>query len=154
MPAATKITKSLHGLLSSGLTPQKMAFTVALGVSLGILPIFWGTTLLCAFAAFALGLNQPAIQVVNYMSCPLQIMLLLPFYRLGERILPSSTPTPVFGNSGHLMGTLSHMGISTLKAIIAWLLVAPLLALLLYLVLVPVFKRKFPNTATKYAAGC
>src|SRR5258706_253132 len=73
--------------LKQGITPEKIALTIALGALLSVFPILGATTLLCSLAAFALRLNQPIIQVINYLAYPLQIALLIPFYRAGERLL-------------------------------------------------------------------
>lgn len=134
-----KIRNLLLTLLNSGLTPHKLALTVALGVSLGILPVLWGTTLLCAGAACVLGLNQGCIQIVNYLSYPLQLALLAPFYRLGGRLFPQAAAPGGGTGTAHYLGQL---GGATIRAMTAWLIVAPGLALLLYVVLLPLFKRR------------
>jgi hypothetical protein len=41
--------------LVQGITPQKMALTIALGLSLGIFPILGATTTLCALAGLCPG---------------------------------------------------------------------------------------------------
>ena len=135
----------MHAFASSGLTPQQLALTVALGVALGILPILWGTTLLCAAAAFIFRLNQAGMQLVNYLCYPLQLALFLPFYRLGERIFPSSAPASVAGDVHNLSSSFAHMGGALCKAIMAWMLTAPLVMLLLYFVCVVLFRKRFPK---------
>lgn len=69
--------------LSQGTTPRKLAITCALGVVLGIFPLFGTTTLLCLAAALVFRLNIPLIQLVNYIVAPLQLILILPFIKLG-----------------------------------------------------------------------
>lgn len=138
MRIPAKIRTRLMTLLSSGLTPHKLALTVALGVSLGILPLLWGTTLLCAGVAFLFGLNQGGIQIVNYLAYPLQLALLVPFYRLGARLFPAAT---VAGDGG-TVHSLAQLGGATIRAVAAWLVVAPEFALLLYVALLPLFKRR------------
>src|SRR5471032_1986618 len=73
--------------LTQGVTPQKIALTVALGINLAMFPILGSTTLLCAAFAFWFKLNQPIIQLVNWPAYPLQFAMLLPFVRLGEWLL-------------------------------------------------------------------
>jgi uncharacterized protein (DUF2062 family) len=70
--------------LTQGVTPQKIALTIALGINLAMFPILGSTTLLCAAVAFWLKLNQPIIQLVNWLAYPLQFAMLLPFIRIGE----------------------------------------------------------------------
>src|ERR1700727_2535675 len=81
-----KLVRPIAQLLKQGVTPQKLALSMALGVALGIFPAIGLTTALCAMAAFALRLNLPAIQIVNYFMYPAQIALLIPFFRLGEEL--------------------------------------------------------------------
>jgi uncharacterized protein (DUF2062 family) len=90
LPAHTKLLKGARRLilaqLHQGVTPERVALTLVLGAALAVFPILGATTLLCAGAALCLRLNQPAIQLVNYFCYPLQLALLVPFYRLGERL--------------------------------------------------------------------
>jgi hypothetical protein len=72
-------------LLRQGVSPEKVALTIALGIILGVTPVLGSTVLLCTLAATVLRLNLPAIQLVNGVVYPLQFILLIPFYRLGVR---------------------------------------------------------------------
>src|ERR1700693_6100509 len=81
-----RLRKSFMALLQQGITPEKLALSVALGITLGIFPVLGSTTLLCAIAGLFLGLNQPTLQSVNYIAYPLQLGLLIPFFRFGERL--------------------------------------------------------------------
>lgn len=132
-------------IAGQGLTPHQLALTIALGVAVGILPIVWGTTPLCALLALRLRLNQAAIQGANYLAYPLQIALFVPFYTLGERIFPRGTaisPEALLEGLKHdPAGNISLVLTATLKALLAWLLIAPLLAVLLYLFLLPIMRR-------------
>ena len=81
--------------LTQGVTPRKIALTIALGFNLGIFPIMGSTIVLCAMVGFCLKLNQPIIQLINFIVYPLQLSLILVFVRIGEKI--SGRPTgPVF----------------------------------------------------------
>ena len=67
-------------------TPEQIALTIALGLAIGVFPILGATTILCAIAAVVLRLNQPIIQLVNYVAYPAQLVTLIPFYRAGESL--------------------------------------------------------------------
>ena len=69
------------------LPPEEIALIVTIGLVLGVFPIAWGPTALCTAAAALLRLNLPAIHLVNQMTTPLQIALLVPFGRAGHAIL-------------------------------------------------------------------
>ena len=139
--------RSLQKFLSSGRSPGKLALTLALGVTIGILPLLWGTTLLCAAAAALFRLNPVGIQAVNYLVYPIQLLLFVPFSRMGERFFPISLHFAIPAN-GSLCSYLARAGMSNIKAIGAWGVVAPFLAVILYLVSLQIFSgrmNKLPN---------
>jgi len=68
------------------MTPRKLALTCALGVVIGIFPIFGTTTLLCLGASLLFRLNIPLMQLVNYIVAPIQLLLILPFIKLGSYV--------------------------------------------------------------------
>lgn len=125
----------------------------ALGVVLGLFPILGSTTLLCFLAAYALKLNQPATQAVNQLMYPLQIPLVLVFVRMGEKII-GAPPVPLAPArlasefSAGPAAFLREYGLAGLHGILAWTLTAPLLAVLLYSLLVIAF-RKIQNRPGK-----
>jgi len=92
----SKLFKLTKTLLGEGMSSDKISLSIALGVALGIFPVLGSTTLLCAIAALVLRLNLPAIQVVNYLVYPLQLILLAPFYGAGSWLF-SDQRLPVSG---------------------------------------------------------
>ncbi|GFO57703.1 hypothetical protein GMST_00280 [Geomonas silvestris] len=132
---ALKTRRAVATVFSSGLTPHKLAQTLCLGAAVGMLPLIWGTSLICAGLATLMRLNQAAIQAVNYCCYPLQIALFLPLCRLGERILPYGPPlgrevleAALHGNIG-TSATLIVWG--TFHGLAAWLVTVLPLALLI-----------------------
>lgn len=134
------------GQLIQGVTPQKISLTISLGLCLGIFPIMGTTTALCALAAVRLKLNQPIIQLVNWIVYPLQLASILVFIRLGEWILHvpllSFSLSQLIDKFRQSPGKFfQEFGICGVHGIIAWLLIAPFLALITYAVLLPLVKR-------------
>lgn len=84
-------------IAAAGLPPETIALILALGLVLGVFPVWGCPTILCAAAAAALRLNWPAMQVINQLSSPLQLALLIPLGRLGARILGSNAGWTVAG---------------------------------------------------------
>lgn len=76
--------------LKEGVSVETLALTVALGFVLGICPLFGVPTVLCGVAAVVLRLHFPALQLVNYLMYPLQILLVWPFAQLGKRLFGSA----------------------------------------------------------------
>ena len=87
-----KLIQPFIELLKQGVSPEKLALTIALGVSLGVTPVIGSTTMLCTLAAVTLRLNLPAILLVNGLVYPLQIALLVPFLRGGAWIFRADGP--------------------------------------------------------------
>jgi hypothetical protein len=95
---------------------------------------------------FAWQLNLPAIQVVNYFVYPLQIALLIPFFRLGERLfraphLPLSVPQIYAMIHANMGNAIRLMWTTTWHAIVVWCLVAPVCAAAIYAGLTLVLRR-------------
>ena len=125
--------------LKNGRSPGKLALTLALGVTIGILPVVWGTTILCAVVAILFRLNPVGIQAVNYLVYPLQLAMFVPFFRLGERIFHWNPSFTLPTHSGSLYSILTVNGVSNIKAIGAWGMFAPFLAFILYYGSLPFF---------------
>ena len=141
-----RLVRPLLDLLRQGVTPERIALSAALGVVLGVFPALGWTTALCAIAAFSLRLNLPAIQIVNYFMYPAQLALLLPFFRLGEKLFGTKHLPLTVAQILDLIhsGVWNAMGLlwtTTWHAIVVWGLLSPPAAGLLYLVLTPLLRR-------------
>jgi uncharacterized protein (DUF2062 family) len=108
--------------LQQGLSPRRLALTLALGFAIGCIPLVGIPTVVCAALALALGLNQPAIQVANYAVMPLQFLLIVPFVRFGGWLI-ASRPTP-----GLQAATLLHMAPARMMTQMGWMAGQALLA--------------------------
>jgi len=110
-----------------GHSAEKAASILAVGLVLGTFPIFGCPVILCALASLVLRLSFPALQVINQLSWPLQVALLIPCVRLGARIF----------DFPHLLGTsvTSRLGASALQAVTGWCCICVPLGLVLYLAL-------------------
>jgi uncharacterized protein (DUF2062 family) len=134
-----KIIEPIVKLLRQGISPEKIALGMAVGVVIGIFPVIGSTTLLCTIAALVLRLNLPAIQLVNYLVYPLQIALLIPFFQFGAWLfgvdpLPLSASQLITMFRTDLWDTIRQLWDTTLRAIGAWSLIClPTVAGLYYL---------------------
>jgi uncharacterized protein (DUF2062 family) len=140
------IIEPLLGLLRQGISPDRLALCVAIGVVVGNVPILGISTILCTAIALTFRLNLPAIQIVQAAMAPTQILLIVPFLRLGEWILrvPAQSLSIKEGlgflaqGAGHAIAELRN---AILHAGFAWILIAPPAALLFYRFLTPLFER-------------
>lgn len=146
MTFARRILATLLELLRQGVTPERIALSLVIGVLIGVMPVLGVTTMLCFILALPLRLNMVAIQSVNWLVYPIQIALLLPFYRGGEwlfraprlGLMPSDIKALFESGILHAISTLWD---TTLRAMVVWLLVSAILAPLLYAILRPLLHR-------------
>ena len=138
-----KVGKPLLALLRQGVTPEKISMGLALGIVIGVTPLIGSTTILCVVAAFVLRLNPAAIQLVNYLMFPVQLTLLIPFYRAGERLF-GAAHNPVTPDQIRLMfqtnirHAIATLWTSTVRALTVWAILGLLAVFPIYrLLLVP-----------------
>lgn len=148
-----RVWHPMKDLLRQGLSPGKLAASVAIGIGISIFPVFGATTLLCLIAAYLGRLNQPTVQLINYLAGPLQLLLLIPFIRLGERLfhaprLPLAAHQIISHIKADTFGAIHFFWTSTWHAVVAWLLVVPLASLLLTLLLILLMRRLAPKLLT------
>jgi hypothetical protein len=91
--------------------------------------------------AWRLKLNQPIIQLVNYLLYPIHLLLLLPFYRAGETLF-QQPHLPIFSIAELVhrfkespLNFVTDYGMVGLYGVAVWCLLAPPAAALLYFLL-------------------
>jgi uncharacterized protein (DUF2062 family) len=146
----TRVVEPLRLQLTQGVSPAKLALAVALGLGLGILPVLGATTLLCVVAAAALRLNQPAVQVANYVAYPLQLALFVPFFRAGAWLFGAPPFALGLGEirsalAADAWGTIAALSAANLRAVAVWAIAVPPLVAVLHLALRPVLARLAPR---------
>jgi uncharacterized protein (DUF2062 family) len=133
-----RVLRPLQGQLTQGVSPSRLALALTLGLVVGIMPMLGVTTTVCALLAVALRLNQPAIQLANYVAYPLQLLLFIPFFQAGAHLFGRPPITFAFaelqaGLASDPTGTIGRYLFDNLRGLAAWGVVAPLLGALLYL---------------------
>ena len=132
-----RLVEPIVTLVTQGITPEKIALSVSIGIVLGVFPVLGSTSLLCAAAAVVFELNLPAIQLINWFVYPLQLLLIVPFMRAGGfmfgggavNLSPGQMLAMARTNLPH---AISALWVATTHAIFVWLLVGPVLAFLLH----------------------
>jgi uncharacterized protein (DUF2062 family) len=128
------IKRKMAVRLRQGISPQRLALTISLGFAIGCIPVVGIPTLLCSALAIALRLNLPAIQAANYAVMPLQLLLIVPFVRLGGRLVAFGSGRAI--EAGALLHAppldmILRLGGLAGQALLAWLLIAvPAVALM------------------------
>ena len=143
-----RIVQPLLQQLRAGITPQKLATSVAVGAVIGTFPVLGTTTLIGLACAFAFRLNHLAVQITLNLTYPLQLLLLIPLLATGGRLLgapvPGSLEALQLQFKTGVWSTLQTFAHATLGAIAVWLCVAIPLILLLRVLLRPVLTRLLP----------
>ncbi len=135
--------------MTQGITPEKIALTLAVGSALALFPIIGTTTLLCLLFGILLRLNQPIIQLVNMLCASIHFPVIVGLFRMGH--LMYGVPYAHLGTGviHHMLDTFwedpgkffERFGIDALHAIVAWALVAPLWMLIVYAFSLPVLRE-------------
>nr|VDD24658.1 unnamed protein product [Brassica oleracea] len=133
-----------------GTEPKQLAFSAALGITLGIFPICGVPVFLCGVAIAFLGsaCHAPTVMLANIIATPVELALVVPFLRLGEKVtggphfpLTSDALKKVFTGQAS-----QEVFLSIGNALLGWLVATPFFFIALYVVLMPCFKilvRKF-----------
>jgi uncharacterized protein (DUF2062 family) len=142
-----KTIEPLLGFLKQGMTAEKIALTLTLGLSIGIMPLMGFTTLLLALLALVFRLNLVAIQIVHYSVTIIQVALFVPFLKLGQFIFQLPELPFNINNIPELIQTrfvdtfLSIWQIN-LMGIVVWLIIAIPLGLVIYRLSLAFFSRQ------------
>ncbi len=140
-PGRLRLALRIQVLLQSS-SSARLPLALALGATLGLLPLVWGTSLLCLAAALLLRVNPAAVQLANVSVMPLQILLFSPFLAAGGLLLRG----PVFLSAAEGPGRfLALAGQGQLQALAAWGLSAPLAFFLFHRLSRHLVARLFPN---------
>ncbi|OAP17432.1 hypothetical protein AXX17_AT1G34210 [Arabidopsis thaliana] len=119
---------------------------------MGVFPICGVTVLLCGVAIASLGslCHSPTVMLANFIATPIELSLVVPFLRLGEKItggphfpLTSDALKKVFTGQAS-----RDVFLSIGNALLGWLIAAPFVIVALYIMFLPCFKilvRKFSS---------
>jgi uncharacterized protein (DUF2062 family) len=142
---AEPVVAAIRSSLRQELTPERIALSLAVGAAVGLFPLVGTTTLLGLALGSALRLNLPLLQAVNWLVYPLQLALVLPLVRLGEWMAGASLVTFAPGASGDTLAPLVRGG---LHGLLGWVGVAPLAALVVYALALPLLRASARREAS------
>lgn len=149
-----KITEPLVQILRRGAEPKQLAFSAALGVTMGVFPICGVTVLLCGVAIASLGslCHAPTVMLFNFLATPIELSLMVPFLRLGEKLTGGPHfPLTTDALKKVFTGQASReVFLSIGNALLGWLVATPFVVVGLYILFLPCFKilvRKFSSVS-------
>ena len=72
--------------LKQGTSPERLSWSVSLGITLGIFPIMGSTSIMCFIFGWLFKLNQPVLHLFKTLTYPIHLPLILIFIRLGQKM--------------------------------------------------------------------
>jgi uncharacterized protein (DUF2062 family) len=143
-----RLVHPLLALLTQGVTPDKLAATLAVGTVCSLFPFLGTTAALNLGVGLWLRMNQPVLQTLNQLLGPLHVIMILVYVRIGEVLWRApdaerfSIVEMVRAFADLSFGEfLQRFGWAGVHAFTAWALTAPLLLAALYFVLRPIMRR-------------
>lgn len=142
----SRIGKLITVQLRQGSSASELSQAIVLGVLLGIIPFIGFITAVCAAIAAWLRLNVALSLAVLYAVMPLQLILFVPFIRMGEWVfridrLPLAPERIVEQLQADPWYFTLNIWESIAGALGAWLLVSIFLGIVLYYLSVRLIRR-------------
>lgn len=140
-----RVRDPLVAQLTQGITPEKLALTIAVGSALALFPILGTTTLLCFLIGLMLRLNQPIIQLLNQALWPVHVPAILGCVKLGGILfnvphakISIKAMNYMLWNEPRLF--FERFGVTVFHTVVAWAVLAPFYIALVYYVMLPILR--------------
>jgi uncharacterized protein (DUF2062 family) len=141
-----RVALPILALLRMGASPEKLAWSIAAGLLIGINPILGSTTVLCLAIAFVFRLNVAASQIGNHIVYPLELILVIPFIHIASRIFHTA-PMPLSANEllhaarEHPLALSRQLWLWEWHAFLLWAVLAAVTIPLVALTLTPILRK-------------
>lgn len=142
-----KVKDKTTALLKQGLTPKELIQSVIVSGLISIIPILGVSTFMITTVSLKLKLNFPVMISLNYLMWPVQILLIIPFIRVGEFIFSvprnnHSVEEIISSFQNSFFQTLSQLSFELLCGLGGWFFTAFPVAVGIYLVSILFVKDK------------
>jgi uncharacterized protein (DUF2062 family) len=135
--------------LTQGITPRRIALTIAVGSAFALFPVFGTTTLLCFLIALALRLNQPIVQLINQALWPAHFPAIFGCIWLGESIFGAPHVHINIRYLRHMSALawndpalfFQQFGLTLMYAVVAWAILAPFYIAIVYHIALPITRE-------------
>lgn len=137
-----------------GLSPEKLAFSVTIGIIAGVFPVVGTTTLLSLLLTMLFRQNLLVVQSVQWILGLVQIVLIIPFMQFGAFLLNQNVVQISMAQISHafqpgMLSGIKTVGVFHLYGIFTWsILVIPASAVSYFLFLA-VFHKKNKNQSIR-----
>jgi uncharacterized protein (DUF2062 family) len=141
-----RIVLPILALLRMGASPRRLAWSIALGLVIGINPLLGSTTFLCLILAFVFRLNLAASQLANHLMYALELVLVIPFLRLGAHVFHTPpiplSPQVIFHDARtQPIALIRSLWVWEWHALVLWTVISLLLLPLFAGMLTPLLRR-------------
>jgi uncharacterized protein (DUF2062 family) len=142
-----RLVDPLVAQLTQGVTPDRLAATLAVGTACSLFPFLGLTSLLNLIVGIRLRMNQPILQTLNQLLGPLHLLMILVYVRFGEWLWRIEGGRFTIGDmlrtfrDETFIVFLERFGWAGIHALTAWIITTPLLLAVLYYPLRPVLRR-------------
>jgi hypothetical protein len=145
-----KVRDPLVAELRQGAAPESVSAAVVISFAIAILPVIGVTTLVCLLVGRVFRLNHVVMQIVNHSSYPLQILLIVPFVRLGETVTGARhihlTPKAIIDEFNRSFSDfVEKFWMAYLHGMIGWVITVPLACWTLHFFLRSAFRKVLPK---------
>jgi hypothetical protein len=131
----------------AGLTPEKIAFSLTLGIISGIFPVIGMTTLLSVGLTFLFRQNLLIVQSVQWLLSLVQIFLIIPFMQFGAYLLNNNVVHITMKQINHafqpgMVSGIKTLGVFHLYGIFTWIILAIPVGAVFYFTFLRVFQKR------------
>jgi uncharacterized protein (DUF2062 family) len=146
-PIKNKVLIPFRIIPREGLSPEKLALSVTIGIIAGLFPVIGFTTLLSLSLTAIFRQNLALVQSVNWLMALVQVMLIIPLMRMGAMLWDQHSVPITLGQVEQafqpgILNGLQTIGIFHLYGILAWgVLMIPVGAFSYYALLLAFRKR-------------
>ena len=145
-----KVRDPLVAELRQGATPEAVSAAVTVSFAIAILPVIGVTTLVCLLVGRVFRLNHVVMQIINHSSYPLQILLIVPFVRLGETVTGARhihlTPKAIIDEFNRSFSDfVEKFWMAYVHGMIGWVITVPLACWILHFFLRSAFRKVLPK---------
>jgi uncharacterized protein (DUF2062 family) len=133
-----RVVQPVTDLLRIGATPERLAWSIAIGVAIGVNPLLGSTTVVALSVAGVFRLNLVASQLGNHVVYPLELAMFPVFVKLGSLLfgtpgLPLARRELLRAVKTHPWDTTKALWMWEWHALVVWavfaVVVVPLLAM-------------------------
>jgi len=129
-----------------GATPRTLAWSIAIGLLIGINPLLGSTTVFCLAVSSCFRLNLVASQIANHSVFPLELALAIPFIRLGARVfhtaaMPLSPSVFLHAARTNPLALTRQLWLWEWHAFVLWAAISVVAAPSIALALTPLLRR-------------